>query len=197
VLSRSFVGYLGAVVLFALGNSSDAFLLLRAQDAGVPVQAAPLLWSLHHVVKASISSWGGGLADRIGRRRALALGWLVYAGIYVGFAFASGGLAIASLFVIYGLHFALVGGAQKALVAEIVPLAARGRGFGAYHLCVGAAALPASLLFGLLYQRLGAQTAFLTGAALALAAVVVLPLSRVRGETGKRAREEAPSILER
>jgi MFS family permease len=183
VLSRSFLGYLGAVVLFALGNSSDAFLLLRAQDAGVPVQAAPLLWSLHHVVKASISSWGGGLADRIGRRRALALGWLVYAGIYAGFAFATGGLAIASLFVIYGLHFALVGGAQKALVAEMVPPAARGRGFGAYHLCVGLAALPASLLFGLLYQGLGARTAFLTGAALALAAVVVLPLSRVRASS--------------
>jgi MFS family permease len=181
VLSRPFLGYLGAVALFALGNSSDAFLLLRAQDAGVPVQAAPLLWSLHHVVKAAISPSGGALADRIGHRRALALGWLVYAGIYAGFAFASGAAAIAGLFVVYGLHFALVGGAQKALVARLVPLEARGRGFGLYHLTVGVAALPASLLFGLLYQSFGARTAFLCGAALALAAVLLLPLSRRGG----------------
>jgi MFS family permease len=178
VLSRPFIGYLAAVVLFALGNSSDAFLLLRAQDAGVPVAAAPLLWSLHHVVKSAISPSGGALADRVGRRPALALGWLVYSAIYAGFAFATGAAAIATLFVVYGLHFALVGGAQKALVAEIVPPAARARGFGAYHLCVGLAALPASLIFGLLYQRLGAPAAFLTGSGLALGAVLVLPLSR-------------------
>jgi MFS family permease len=178
ILSRPFAGYLGAVTLFALGNSSDAFLLLRAHDAGVPLEAAPLLWSLHHVVKSVVSAWGGGLADRIGRRRALACGWLVYALIYVGFAFARGAPAITALFVAYGLHFGLVGGAQKALVAEIVPAAARARGYGAYHLCVGLAALPASLLFGLLYQRAGASTAFLTGAGLAAAAIACLPLSR-------------------
>jgi MFS family permease len=180
LMSPAFAGYLAAVVLFALGNSSDAFLLLRAQDAGVPVRAAPLLWALHHVVKASIAPAGGALADRIGHRQALTMGWLVYAAIYAGFAFASGGLSIASLFVAYGLHFALVGGAQKALVAQLVPPEVRARGFGAYHLCVGVAALPASLLFGLLYQKLGARVAFLTGAALALAAVMLLPLSRVR-----------------
>jgi MFS family permease len=178
--SRAFVSYLVAVVLFSLGNSSDAFLLLRAHDAGLPVQAAPLLWALHHVVKSAISPAGGSLADRIGRRPALALGWLVYAGIYAGFALTTSASAITGLFVVYGLHFALVGGAQKALVAEIVPRAARGRGFGAYHLCVGAAALPASALFGLLYQRLGAPTAFATGAGLALGAAALLPLSRVR-----------------
>jgi MFS family permease len=130
------------------------------------------------VVKSVVSAWGGGLADRIGRRRALACGWLVYALIYVGFAFARGAPAITTLFVVYGLHFGLVGGAQKALVAEIVPAAARARGYGAYHLCVGLAALPASLLFGLLYQRAGAATAFLTGAGLAAAAIACLPLSR-------------------
>jgi MFS family permease len=180
VISRPLIGYLASVVLFTLGNSSDAFLILRATDAGVPVTYAPLLWSLHHVVKAAISPSGGALADRIGRRPALALGWLVYVAIYAGFAFASGVPAITGLFVAYGLHFALVGGAQKALVAEIVPPAARARGFGAYYLCVGLAALPASLLFGVLYQQLGARVAFLTGAALALAAVAVLPLSRSR-----------------
>jgi MFS family permease len=184
LLSRPFVAYLGAVLLFGLGNSSDAFLLLRAHDAGLPLQAAPLIWSAHHVVKSLAAAWGGGLADRIGRRRALALGWLVYAGIYAGFAHARGGAAIVSLFVAYGLHFGLAGGAQKALVAEVVPAEARARGFGVYHLCVGLAALPASVLFGTLYQRFGARDAFLTGAALSLAAAALLPLSR-RGQGGE------------
>ena len=178
VLSRPFVAYLAATIVFALGNSSDAFLLLRAHDAGLPVQAAPLLWALHHVVKASTSAKAGELADRVGRRRMLALGWIAYAAIYAGFAFARSALAIASLFVIYGLHFALVDGPQKALVAALVPVEARARGFGAYHLCVGLAAFPASVLFGLLYQHMGAAPAFLTGAGLALAAVALLPLSR-------------------
>jgi len=179
-LSRPFAGYLGAVSLFALGNSSDAFLLLRVHDAGLPLAMAPLLWAAHHVVKSVISAWGGGLADRIGRRRAVALGWVVYAAIYAGFAHATSGPAIVALFIAYGLHFGLVGGAQKALVAEVVPALARARGYGAYHLCVGLAALPASFLFGWLYQSFGARTAFLTGAALALAAAAVLPLSRPR-----------------
>ncbi|MGA7740821.1 MAG: MFS transporter [Polyangia bacterium] len=178
IVNRPFLGYLLATIVFALGNSSDAFLLLRVHDAGLPAQAAPLLWALHHVVKSTTSAKAGELADRLGRRRALAAGWIAYAAIYAGFAFARSGWAIAGLFVIYGLHFALVGGAQKALVADLVPVEARARGFGMYHLCVGLAALPASLLFGLLYQRLGSGTAFLTGAGLALGAVAVLPLSR-------------------
>ena len=184
VLSRPFLAYLSAVTLFALGNSSDAFLLLRAHHAGLPLTAAPLIWAAHHVVKSIAAAWGGRLADRIGRRRALALGWLVYAAIYAGFAFARSGPALLALFLAYGLHFGLAGGAQNALVAEVVPRAARARGFGVYHLCVGLAALPASLLFGLLYQRAGAPAAFLTGAALALAAATMLPLSL--GQRGKQ-----------
>jgi MFS family permease len=174
------------VVLFALGNSSDAFLLLRAHDAGLPVAAAPLVWAAHHVVKSIISAWGGGLADQVGRRRALAWGWLVYAAIYAGFAYAQSRTAIVALFIAYGLHFGLVGGAQKALVAEVVPGAARARGFGAYHLCVGLAALPASALFGALYTAFGARAAFLTGAALATAATLVLPLSLSRAQRGQQ-----------
>jgi MFS family permease len=179
-LGRPFLAYLAAVVLFALGNSSDAFLLLRAHDAGLPVQAAPLLWALHHVVKSAASAKAGELADRFGRRRMLALGWITYAAIYAGFAFVHSMLAITGLFVVYGLYFALVGGAAKALVSELTPPEARARGFGVFHLCVGLAALPASLLFGVLYQRFGAAPAFLTGAGLALAAVALLPLSRPR-----------------
>jgi MFS family permease len=179
-LSRPFLGYLAAVTLFALGNSSDAFLLLRAHEVGLPATAAPLLWALHNGVKAVAGSSGGVLADRIGRRRALALGWLVYAAIYTGFAVVRSGVGVALLFAAYGLHFALVGGAQKALVADLVPPDVRARGYGAYYLCVGLALLPASALFGVLYQRLGAGPAFGTGAVLSLLAIALLPLSRLR-----------------
>jgi MFS family permease len=184
ILTRPFVGYLGAVTLFTLGNSSDAFLLLRAHDAGLPVMAMPLLWAFHNGVKAVIGAWGGGFADRIGRRSALALGWVVYAAIYAGFAVATTTSGIVVLFVLYALHFGLVGGAQKALVADLVPDDARARGFGTYHLCVGLAALPASAIFGLLYQRMGTRVAFGTGAALALMAVAILPLSRTARGAG-------------
>lgn len=179
VLSRPFAGYLAAVTLFTLGNSSDAFLLWRAHQAGLPVAAAPLLWAFHNGVKAFMGAWGGGFADRIGRRRALALGWLVYAGIYAGFAVAQSASAIVVLFVAYALHFGLVGGAQKALVADLVPAEARARGFGTYHVCVGLAALPASALFGVLYQFHGTAVAFGTGACLAALAAALLPWSRV------------------
>jgi MFS family permease len=187
VLTRPFAGYLAAVTLFTLGNSSDAFLLLRAHEAGLPVVAAPLLWAFHNGVKAFVGAWGGGFADRIGRRRALALGWIVYALIYAGFAVAETASGIVVLFVAYALHFGLVGGAQKALVADLVPADARARGFGTYHVCVGLAALPASALFGLLYQTLGTTVAFGTGAVLAVGAAALLPLSRPPGPSAQDA----------
>jgi MFS family permease len=179
--TRPFWGYLAAITLFSLGNSSDAFLLLRAKDAGLRVEVLPLLWALHNGTKAIATSQGGALADRFGRRRAVALGWLVYAAVYFGFARATSAPAIVALFVLYAVHFALTAGAQKALVADLVPAVARASGFGAYNLCVGLALLPASVIFGRVYQRFGAGAAFGLGAALALAGIAVLPLSRPRG----------------
>ncbi len=183
VLNRPFVGYLAAVMLFSLGGSADAFLLLRAHELGLSVAATPLLWAVHNGIKAAATSYGGALADRIGRRWSLALGWGLYAVIYAGFARAASLPLFIAVFAAYAFHYALVGGAQKALVADLVPPAARGRGFGAYHVCVGITLLPASALFGVLYQRFGPPVAFATGAALALGAVLLLPLSRVRAAT--------------
>ncbi len=177
--SRPFLGYLAAVTVFALGGSADAFLLLRANQLGLPAAAIPLLWAFHNGIKAAATAWGGGLADRIGRRRALAAGWALYALVYAGFALADGLNGFIVVFTVYAFHHALVGGAQKALVADLVPAAARARGYGAYHLCLGVTLLPASALFGLLYQRFGPPTAFSTGAVLALVALLLLPLSRV------------------
>jgi MFS family permease len=166
--------YLAVVALFTLGNSTDAFLLLRAQEEGVALAGIPLLWAFHHVVKSAASTPGGALADRIGRRRAIAAGWAVYAAAYAGFAVARGPVAMVVLFAVYGLFFALTEGAERALLAELAPHAARGRAFGLFHAVSGIVLLPASLLTGFLWQTFGAPTALLTGAGLAAAACAAL-----------------------
>ena len=177
---RPFIGYLVAVTVFSLAGSADAFLVLRAHELGFSAVALGVLWAMHNGVKAVTGTHGGMLADRFGRRRALAAGWVIYAGVYAGFGWASSRGAIIVLFVVYGLHRALVAGAQKALVADLVPAASRARGYGIYYTCVGLTLLPASVMFGLLYQKVGPWVAFGTGSALALLGTALLPLSRVR-----------------
>jgi len=184
-LEPGLVRYLGVLGLFTLGNSTDAFLLLRAQETGVPLAAIPALWSLHHLVKAAVSTWGGALSDRAGRRRVILLGWGVYALAYAGFAAAGSALTITALFAFYGLFHALTEGAERALVADLAGEATRGRAFGLFHAVTGAALLPASLLTGLLWQRFGAPVALGTGAALAFLAALgllaLVPEPRPRG----------------
>jgi len=176
-LEPALVRYLGVLALFTLGNSSDAFLLLRAQEAGVVLAALPALWALLHLVKAGASTWGGALSDRIGRRRAILLGWGVYAIAYAGCAVAGSPLQVAFLFAFYGLFHALTEGAERALVADLAGGATRGRAFGLFHAVTGAALLPASLLTGVLWQRFGAPLALATGGGLAtLAALGLLVL---------------------
>jgi MFS family permease len=168
------------VTVFSMAGSADAFLVLRAHELGFSPVALPVLWAMHNGVKAVTGTHGGIVADRFGRRRALAGGWIIYAGVYAGFGWANSRATIIALFVVYGLHRALVAGAQKALVADLVPPESRARGYGIYYTCVGLTLLPASAVFGLLYQKAGSGVAFGTGAAIALLAVAMLPLSRVR-----------------
>jgi MFS family permease len=176
-LEPALLRYLGVLAVFTLGNSSDAFLLLRAQETGLPLAVLPVLWALHHLVKAAASTWGGALSDRGGRRRVILLGWGVYALTYAGFAAAGSPLAIALLFALYGLFHALTEGAERALLADLADEAARGRAFGLFHAVTGATLLPASLLTGFLWQRFGAPLALGAGAALAaLAAALLLAL---------------------
>ena len=174
VLPRSFWGYLAVVLLFTLGNSTDAFLLLRANQLGVPVALLPILWAALHVVKSVASTPGGVLSDRVGRAPALMGGWLVYALAYVGFAFASLAWQAWALFALYGIYFALVEPTERALVADLVPAERRGTAFGWFHLTVGIGMLPASLLFGLVWDAYGPRNAFLLGAGLALVAAMLL-----------------------
>jgi MFS family permease len=173
-LSARFWAVLGVIFVFTLGNSTDAFLLLRAAQLGVPVALAPILWALLHVVKATSSIPGGALSDRLGRRPLIVAGWLWYALVYLAFGLASTAWQAWALFAAYGVFFGLTEGVEKALVADLVPAARRGAAFGWYNLAIGAGALPASIIFGALWDRAGARTAFTFGASLALIAALAM-----------------------
>ena len=171
--------YLVILFIFTLGNSSDAFLLLRAGQLGVSAPHIPLLWMFFHLVKMSSSLPFGALSDRVGRRSVILAGWGVYACAYAGFALATTELHIWLLFALYGLFHGLTEGVEKALVADLAEASERGRSFGWYNFAVGIGALPASLLFGLIWQRLNAPAAFIFGAGMAaIAAVAFLVLVR-------------------
>ncbi len=173
-LSRSLRTFLFILVLFTLGNATDAFLLLRAQQLGVPLALIPALWAALHVSKMIWSVPGGMLADRLGARPSIVAGWLLYALIYATFAFATSAWHVWVLFFVYGLFYGLTEAPEKALVATLSRADYRGAAFGAYHFAIGIAAFPASVIFGLLWQRLGATVALWTGAALALLAAACL-----------------------
>lgn len=185
-LGPVFPRYLAVLFLFTLGNASDAFLLLRAREAGVAVAAIPLLWVALHLSKMAWSVAGGRMADRWGPPRAILAGWVVYAAVYAGFAVAHAPWQAWALFVVYGLFFGLTEAPEKALVAGLAPEGLRGSAFGAYHMAVGLGALPASVIFGLVWQRWGAGAAFGMGASLALLAALLLPLVLPRGGTPAR-----------
>jgi MFS family permease len=184
-LRRDLFVLLGIILVFSLGNSADAFLLLRLSDVLGSATYVPLLWAALHVVKASLSTWGGALSDRMGRRSVIAMGWAIYAMVYVGFALASSATTFVILFLVYGLHFALAEGAEKALVADLTRPQQRGTAFGLYNAALGVGALLASIGFGLIYDRVSPSAAFGTGAA--LAAIAALLLLFLRTERRDRA----------
>jgi MFS family permease len=171
-LGTRFWRVLGVIFLFTLGNSTDAFLLLRANQLGVAVALAPVLWAALHVVKSVASTPGGALSDRIGRRPTLIMGWTLYAAVYFGFARATETWQAWALFLTYGVFFGLTEGSERALVADLVIPERRGTAFGWYNLAIGLGALPASLLFGWVWDHAGAPAAFVLGATLALAAAL-------------------------
>lgn len=175
----NFKRFLVIVALFTLSNSSDAFLLLRAQSAGVSIASIPLLWAMLHVIKVASSLVGGDLSDRLGRRRLIVSGWILYAAVYAGFAFVNNKASVWILFLIYGIYFGLAEGAEKALVADLVRPEQRGTAYGLYNLAFGITVLPASLLMGALWSWWGPATAFLVSAALgATSAILLLILVR-------------------
>jgi MFS family permease len=177
-LPRSLLAFLAVLLVFSLGNSADAFLLLRLSDVLGSATYIPLLWAGLHVVKASLSTWGGALSDRLGRRRVIIIGWTIYAVVYLGFAIARDAWTLMGWFLGYGSYFAFTEGAERALVADLTPAGRQGTAFGVYNAALGVGALAASVAFGFLYDRFGAPVAFGTGSALAACAAVLLAFIR-------------------
>ncbi len=172
----NFKRFLLVLALFTLSNSSDGFLILRAVDVGVPADLIPLLWAAHHGTKVLSSLFGGDLSDRLGRKRLIVSGWVLYAAVYAGFAFVSNRASLWILFLIYGIYFGLVEGAEKALVADLVRPEQRGTAYGLYNLAFGITVLPASLLMGMIWDWKGPATAFLISAVMGATAAVLLLL---------------------
>jgi MFS family permease len=172
---RRFKVFLLAILFFTLGNSSDAFLLLRARQAGgISITLIPALWGILHVIKAAANIRGGALSDRIGRRRVILLGWAIYVLAYLGFALIRSASWFWALFVIYGFYY-MTEAAGKAMVADLVPSELRGTAYGLYNFVISVSLLPASLIMGLLWKVTGFNYAFVFGASMAaIAAIIIL-----------------------
>jgi MFS family permease len=170
--------------LFDLGNSSDAFLILRAQERGLSVAGILGMLITFNLVYTVVSAPAGSLSDRIGRRRVIIGGWLTYAAIYLGFALVQTAWHVWVLYALYGAYYGLTYGTAKAMVADLVPAALRGTAYGTYNATLGLLDFPASLIAGLLWQGIGAwhgfgpAAPFLFGAATALLAAVLMALWR-------------------
>lgn len=176
-----------ALFVFNLGASTDLFLLLKAGQSNVPLMTLPLLWMAFHGVKVASSLGAGSLADRWGERPTIALGWLIYAAVYAALAFTSDRAWVIGLFVVYGLYHGLTEGPEKALVSHLAPAKVQGAAFGWYNLVFGLLAVPASLLFGWLYDAYSPKAAFLSGGLFALAGLGLLyALPVLRAAKGRR-----------
>jgi MFS family permease len=186
-LGKPFIVFMLIVGLFDLGNSSDAFLILRAQERGLSLTGILGMLITFNVIYALVSTPAGSLSDRIGRKRLIVGGWVVYAAIYLGFAVAGSGWHIWALYALYGVYYGLAYGTAKAMVADIVPAELRGTAFGTYNAVLGILDFPASAIAGLLWQGFGEKpllgiswggfgpsAPFYFGAALALLAAVLM-----------------------
>jgi MFS family permease len=181
----NFKRFLAIIALFTLSNSTDAFLLLRAKEAGIAPPMLPLLWMVLHFSKVLCSLAGGALSDRVGRRSLIIAGWVIYAFVYAAFAYVNAPWQAWLLFTVYGAYFGLTEGVEKALVADLVKDEKRGTAFGFYNLAFGITVFPASLMFGLLWDRFGSETAFMVSAVISLIAAAALLTVR----TGKQVEE--------
>ena len=168
--SRNFKMLLVVVVVFMLGNSSDAFLLLRAQKLGVKVVMIPLVWMVFNIVYSIVSTPGGMLSDRIGRKKTLLAGFFLYALIYLGFAFVHRLVFVWLLMAAYGVFYGLTQGVLSAYVADLSPPKMKGTAFGVFQTADGVSRLLASIIFGVMWQLIGPGAAFLFGAGMAAVA---------------------------
>ncbi|MFZ2413659.1 MAG: MFS transporter, partial [Candidatus Cryosericum sp.] len=170
-----FKTFLIIMIVFTLGNSSDAFLMLKAQKAGLDIVQIFLMLAMWKGVTSALSIPAGIVSDHIGRNRVIRTGWLVYALVYLGFGFATRGWQIWALYALYGVYYAMTDGVASALVADLVPQSEkRGTAFGLYNAAVGISALPASLIAGVLWERINPSAPFIFGSILAFVAMIAL-----------------------
>ncbi len=179
-LGKPFLTFLIIISIFDLGNSADAFLILRAQERGLRISGILSMLVIFNLIYALLSAPAGSLSDHIGRRRVLVAGWLLYTAVYLGFALAQTALSIWLLYALYGAYYGLTYGTAKAFVADLVPVPLRGTSFGTYNATLGLIDFPASLIAGILWQGVGswsgfgASAPFFFGAAMALIATAAL-----------------------
>ncbi len=173
-LKKSFLIFLVINVIFTLGNSSDAFLILRAQKLGTTLAGIFFLLAVFNIVSSLLSLPAGVLSDRWGRKKLLIFGWLLYSLVYLGFAYARAPWHIWILYSVYGAYYGITDGVARAFVADVIEPGQRGTAYGLYNAAVGISALPASLIAGILWDKLGSPAPFIFGAVLALAAAVGL-----------------------
>ena len=183
-LGQPFMVFMAIVGIFTLGNSSDAFLILRAQNAGMSVVGVLAMLATFNLVYSLVSGPAGSLSDRVGRKRLIVGGWLVYALIYLGFGLVQAAWQMWALYVVYGVYYGMAYGTSSALIADLVPAESRGTAYGTYNAWLGILAFPASLIAGILWTGIGAwggfgpAAPFLFGGALALIAAVLMGLWR-------------------
>jgi MFS family permease len=179
-MGKPFSIFLVIVSIFTLGNSADSFLVLRAQNLGLSVLGILLMLAVFNFIYMLVSTPAGSLSDRVGRRRLIIIGWLVYALIYFGFAAARSGWQVWALYAIYGVYYGLAYGSANALVADLVPENLRGTAYGTYNAVIGLLAFPASFIAGVLWQGLGGwggfgpSAPFLFGGGMALIATILM-----------------------
>jgi len=159
-MDRRFKTFLLVVVIFTLGNSSDAFIILRGQERGLNVLEVMGMLLTFNAVYSLLSGPIGALSDRVERKRIILSGWLLYCLVYLGLAFSKTGWQVWAMFGLYGFYYALTEGVAKAMVADYVPQERRGTAYGLYNAAIGLAALPASLIAGIIWQGLGSWTGF-------------------------------------
>jgi len=173
-LDKRFQAFLVVMIIFTLGNSSDSFIVLRAQDRGLSVLQIMGMLMTFNAIYAALAGPLGSLSDRVGRRRLMLAGWIIYGLVYLGLALSHTGGQIWVLFSIYGVYYALTEGIAKAFVADIVPTEQRGTAYGLFNAAIGLTAFPASLIAGILWQTINPAAPFLFGAVLSILAGVLL-----------------------
>ena len=173
-MDSRFKSFLFVVVLFTLGNSSDAFILLRGQERGLSILQVMGMSLTFNAIYTVFAGPLGALSDQVGRRKLVIGGWIAYGLVYLGFAFSQTGWQVWSLFALYGFYYAATEGTAKALVADLVPVTNRGTAYGLFNAAIGITALPASLIAGLLWQGTGTWHGFGPGAPFFFGAVMAL-----------------------